>query len=308
VGGYGIYELIIASLLIALTSVVLFWIAVQRLQPAWAAGISGVFAFGTSAWSVGSRAMFQHTPSMLMISLTILLLSNPRWASWAGVTAAFAYVVRPTNGLLLVFVTLYVAIEHRAVLFRYLGLAAAMLGAFAAYNLSVFGHLRSSYYTLTPPFPDSRFFIALAGNLFSPGRGLFVYTPVLLFSLWGMVLAWKSSDGKPMTLLRCALIGAHWFAISSFVTFWWGGNSYGPRLFLDMIPLFVLFLVPLFAQWQAGRRGLVFAAFIVALALSVAIHAKGAFIQRAYGWNVTPQNVDDHPERVWDWSDPAFLR
>jgi len=26
-----------------------------------------------------------------------------------------------------------------------------------------------------------------------------------------------------------------------------------------------------------------------------------------YNWNATP-SVDDHPEHVWDWSDPQFLR
>jgi hypothetical protein len=25
-------------------------------------------------------------------------------------------------------------------------------------------------------------------------------------------------------------------------------------------------------------------------------------------WDETPVDVDDHPERVWDWSDPPFLR
>jgi hypothetical protein len=25
-------------------------------------------------------------------------------------------------------------------------------------------------------------------------------------------------------------------------------------------------------------------------------------------WNVDPVNIDAHPERNWDWSDPPFLR
>lgn len=306
IGGYGIYEVIIASFLIALTSVVLFWIAVQTLQPSWAAGLAGVFAFGTSAWSVGSRAMFQHTPSMLVISLTMLLLSNARWVSWAGLTTGFAYVVRPTNGLLLVLVTVYVAIEHRAVLFRYLAFAATELGAFAAYNLGTLGHLRSAYYTLTPPFPDSRLFIALAGNLVSPGRGLFVYTPILLFSIWGMLRAWKSGDSKPMTLLRCALIGGHWLAIlvsdvlvgRSLI---WSAPLSGHGPFIRALPHTIVRTMANRTK-GTGIRGL------YGGVSGVAIHAKGAFVRRAYLWNTTPQNVDDHPERVWDWSDPAFLR
>jgi hypothetical protein len=39
----------------------------------------------------------------------------------------------------------------------------------------------------------------------------------------------------------------------------------------------------------------------------VAINLRGATDGRTALWNVIPINVDEKPERVWDWSDPQFL-
>jgi hypothetical protein len=38
---------------------------------------------------------------------------------------------------------------------------------------------------------------------------------------------------------------------------------------------------------------------------------EGSVSHRGIGsvqWNGEPVNVDFHPNRVWDWSDPQFLR
>jgi hypothetical protein len=307
VAGHPIFEEVIASFLVALTSLVLYFLALRDLPPLAAAGVSFLFAFATSAWSTGSRAMFQHTPSMLLLVLTLFFLNKPRLAAWAGLTASFAYVVRPTNGLLLVGAAVYILLQNRRSFFAFCGAALPVLACFAVYNLTAFGHLRPFYYSLTPPLPDIRFLKALAGNLISPGRGLFVYTPVLLFSLWGMILAWRTRWQWPQTLLWFSLIVCHWIAISLFTDTWWGGHSYGPRLFLDMVPLFVLFLIPVFRNWSAlpvAARG----AFLAAVLVSFAIHARGATSMLPHAWSVIPNNIDEHPERIWDWKDAAFLR
>jgi hypothetical protein len=305
--GHAIMESIIASFLVAITSVILYFLALPDLRPKWAAGIAFVFAFATSAWSTGSRAMFSHTPSMLLLVLTMYFLTKPRLVFWAGLTSSFAYVVRPTNGLVFAAVAAYVLWRERSRFLPFCACALPVLGCFAVYNLAHFEHLVPTYYRITPPFPDVRFLKALAGNLISPGRGLFVYSPVLLFSLGGMVRAWKTRWQWPLSLLWFVLIVSHWLAISLFVGFWWGGHSYGPRLFLDVVPLCVLFLIPLFKVWQTGAAP-ARTAFLVAALVSVAIHGRGATSLAPHRWNIVPDNVDRHQERLWDWTDPAFLR
>jgi len=307
VKGHAIIESIIASFLVAVTSVILYFLAVRDLDRKWAAGIAFVFAFATSAWSTGSRAMFSHTPSMLLLVLTMFFLTRPGFEHWAGLTTAFAYVVRPTNELVFVAVAGYVLWRHRGSFLKFCACAAPVLAWFAWYNLSNFGHLRASYYTPSPPFPDVRFLKVLAANLISPSRGLFVYTPIFLFSLAGMVRAWKTRWQWPLSLLWFVLIVGHWLGISLYVDMWWAGHSYGPRLFLDMVPLFVLFLIPLFQGWQTEATW-ARTAFVFALGFCVLIHGRASWSLKPQSWNVFPANVDQHPERVWDWSDPQFLR
>jgi hypothetical protein len=39
---------------------------------------------------------------------------------------------------------------------------------------------------------------------------------------------------------------------------------------------------------------------------SLAIHAQGALRGAPMFWNVLPDNIDQNPSRLWDWSDPQF--
>jgi hypothetical protein len=38
------------------------------------------------------------------------------------------------------------------------------------------------------------------------------------------------------------------------------------------------------------------------------VHARGATSIAANQWSALPSSVDDARWRVWDWSDPQFLR
>ena len=58
----------------------------------------------------------------------------------------------------------------------------------------------------------------------------------------------------------------------------------------------------------AGDAGLVeLTVGAVLLVLSVAINARGALSWDTALWNPFPVNVDQRPERLWDWSEPQFL-
>lgn len=301
-----IVEAVIASFLVALTAVLLYFIARRDLEPRRAALLAWIFAFATSAWSTASRGLTQHAPSMLMIAAALAILVRcERFTALAAVPAAFSYVVRPTDSLFFAMAALYVLIHRRKHFVAFSLCAMPVFAGFAAFNLSVYHAVWPSYYAQRPPFPVplGRFATALAGNLISPGRGLFIFSPILLLSLWGMVLAWRTRWTWPFSAYWTVLIFVHWITISLFVDFWWGGHSYGPRFFTDMMPLFALFLIP----WMKDRPSLG-PAFFVLLAVSVFIHARGSLTLGPHVWNVNPVEIDQHPERLWDWRDPSFLR
>jgi len=46
---------------------------------------------------------------------------------------------------------------------------------------------------------------------------------------------------------------------------------------------------------------------VILIAISVFMHVRGAYSHDASIWNVRPNNVDEHSERLWDWSHPQFL-
>ncbi len=309
---HGLIEMEIASLLLAATAVMLYFIARRQLPPRRAGLLALLFALATSAYSTGGRALWQHTPSMLLLTVIIYLLlgaaDRPVLAAWAGIPVALSYTVRPTDSLFVLVFTAYVAVRHRNRLPRYLLAAAPIAVIFISYNFSVYHALLSPYYRLGLGGFLPRYWPlygeALAGNLISPSRGLFIYTPVFLFAVWSMIRGeWKT----PLAPWIAGLTLLHWLCVSALVGAWWAGHSYGPRFFTDLTPALALFLIPYFQGWD--RHGRAFRSMFVALALvGLAIHLRGGWSPAVYRWNVDPVNIDHSPERVWDWSDPQFLR
>ena len=309
---HAIIEMEVASALLAASTVMIFLIAKRFLSEKRALFPAILFAVGTSAYSVAGRGLWQHSPSMLLLTIIIYLLlraeETPRMAAWAGLPVALSYTVRPTDALFVLIFTLYVAVRHRRYLGWYLAAAAPVAAAFLAYNFSIYHSLLSPYYRsdLSGFLPQywPQWSVGLRGDLFSPSRGLFVYTPVFLLSVWSMIRRkWRT----PLAPWLAFLTLAQWMTVAAYIYNWWAGHSYGPRFFTDVTPVFVLFLIPYFENWDSSSR--TFRTVFLALALiGCAIHLRGGWSEAVYRWNVDPQNIDEHPERNWDWLDPQFLR
>jgi len=307
-----ILEMEVASCLLAVTAALMYFIARRYLSEKRALVLALLFALATSAYSTGGRALWQHTPSMLLLAAIILLLlraeENPALAAWAGLPVALSYTVRPTDSLFVIVFTGYVALRHRRYLLRYLLAAAPVAAIFVAYNWSIYHRILSPYYqTRLDGFSPGEwpvFVEALAANLFSPSRGLLIYTPVFAFSIYSMV---RGSWRTPLTNWLGAMTAAHWIVISSFVRAWWAGHCYGPRYFTDLTPVLTLFLIPYLARWECLSRT-VRVMFTACALIGLAMHLRGGWSAKVYEWSSTPVNVDLHPERNWDWSDPPFLR
>ncbi len=307
-----VIEMEAASFLLAAATAVIYAIGRRYLPVKKAAILAVLFAVATPAYSVAGRALWQHTPSMLLLAITIYLLlragERPALAGWAGIPVALSYTVRPTDSLFVLVFTTYVAVRHRQYLLRYLLAAAPIAAALMAYNYSVYRMLLSPYYQTRLegflPGNWARLAEGLAGNLISPSRGLLVYTPVFVFAIWSMLRgSWKT----PLSGWLASLALLQWFAVSAYISNWWAGMCYGPRFMSDLTPVFVLFLIPYLDRWDDLARWFRTALVVLALA-GLAIHLRGGWSVAVYRWNVDPVSVDQHPERNWDWSDPPFLR
>jgi hypothetical protein len=85
--------------------------------------------------------------------------------------------------------------------------------------------------------------VALAGNLVSPARGLLIFCPLVVLSVAGVVVRWRAGELTAFWKALAVLPVLHWIVISAF-KHWWGGDSYGPRFFTDLVPVLVVLALP----------------------------------------------------------------
>jgi hypothetical protein len=161
--------------------------------------------------------------------------------------------------------------------------AALPLGLVLAYNLEVAGSIAGGYgLPGKATFFQHPLLAGLAGQLFSPTRGLFVFSPFLLFLLF---LPLRRSDVRGVSGARAptrarglALTQTLGIAVALQVllyakTDWRIGFCWGPRWLTDLLPLLLWMLPPVVAALGAAGRTV----FALACCAAIAIQAVGAF-------------------------------
>jgi hypothetical protein len=221
-----------------------------------------------------------------------------------------AYVIRPTALVPITVLSAYVLLFHRAWFVRYICWGLVITLPWITYNLSVYGRLLPIYYSGEAFSAQTRFVEGLLGNLFSPSRGLFVFSPVLLFAPSGFVLALRDRAERPLIIAYGAIVVANASVIGA-ANMWWAGHAFGPRFTTDIVPFLVYFTAFNFRLPETIRprtRRAVFAAVGVLALASMTIHAQGAFRYATWEWNYVPDDIDQNNSRAWDWLDPQFAR
>lgn len=316
-----VVEILVAGVVTATTAVVLQALTFLVLtgperRRKWRSTVVALgFAFGTSAWSTATRALWQHGPVMLFLALALLLAvrsrTRPESVRWMGAPLAGAFFMRPTAALPAAFLTLWVARHRTRFLAAYLAGGVAVAVPFVAINLAAYGAVLPPYFLLGRLSGSPAFGEALVGNLVSPSRGLLVFSPVLLLSGAGVLVALRNRRFDALDGAVAAGVVAHWLAISTY-PHWWGGHSYGPRLFTDALPFLAYLSLPVVDAVPDGWTGeglwrrLAIAGSCLLLAVSVINHAQGAYVRAAWCWNARPVSVDERPARLWSWSDPQL--
>lgn len=307
--GARVAEKLVASVLAAASAVLMLVLLQRIVGGAWAWWLSVIYAVGTATWATASQALWQHSfAAPLLVGVLIQLgrvREEPRAAMWAGVLAGLAIAVRPTNVVLLPAIAAGAIAGGmgRSVLWRLAVTSAIAPLAVAAYNFVIFGQLRGGY----PALWDGRLLDGLTGLLFSPARGLLVYTPVVLFA--AMVVAHAATKARQHHRVLCAAAATAVVAqvsLLSLWTNWWGGHAWGPRLLTETVP----FLITLIAIATPAIRisRLRRALFAVLAVYGIGIQAIGAFAYPNGRWDSLPVDVDVAPSRLWDWRDNPVAR
>lgn len=310
-----------AAAAIAATAAVALWHLLAGLGLGRAAlPTTLVAALGSGYWSVAGQALWQHGPAALCLTVAMLLLgdgpaSRARLAG-AGVATALMVACRPIDLVFAVVVAAWVAARHRRperlAFFAPAALGAALL---AGYNVWFFDTLTGGYAAIERMHPKAHgtrgtFTGSLleggSGTLFSPSHGLFVYCPWVALGLATLAVPEVAGRLRRWSLGAWLAVGlVPYFVLLATYSCWWGGHCFGPRFWIDAVPILAPIL-GLGLDWGRRRRAWL-AALLACAVVSVAAHAVG-FLCYPSSWHGSPTNADRDHVRLWDWSDNELTR
>jgi hypothetical protein len=309
-----------ASLLTAGAVVLIFLALCRIVRPRSALFAAIAIGVGTNYWTVASQTLWGHESVAFGTALALWAwlrdppTIRPSHLAMGGAGLALAFASRHQVLLMILVMLGWAAIRvgvRRAVIPA--AIVVATVVATAGTNAMWFGTPLGALSRIESVHPDVHGvdgplslepWRGVAGLLFSPNRGLFVFSPVLLLALAGGSrhqgpLAWARRGW-----LGCAVV-LHVAALS-FYAIWWGGHTYGPRYLLDILVPAAPFLAIGVDRVLALGTGRAVAA--VLLIASVAIAAAGAFVYPNERWNTEPADVDRHHDRLWNVTDSQIRR
>ncbi|HXO18435.1 MAG TPA: hypothetical protein VOA87_00770 [Thermoanaerobaculia bacterium] len=308
-----VMEKIAASCIAAASVGLLFWLLRRQLSRGRALALAALFAFGTETWAISSQALWQHGTAELLIVVALLAVTGQptmKGLLVAGLASGLVIANRPPDVPLAAAFAIYAlfwARPPRALLF--FAAAALPLALTVGYDVITFGNLSGGYGYIVQHGPGyAKFFSyplgsGLVGELLSPGKGLFVYSPFLLF----LPLYLRRSLTPSRRLLTvCLLVGMALQLVMYAKTDWRSGYSYGPRYLTDLVPILIWMLAPVVESLE----DLAFGAFLTAGLFSIYVQLIGAFYYPGGGSDQLyyPEGeASTDLTNVWKPEDAAFV-
>jgi hypothetical protein len=282
--------------------------------PAWA--VTLMLGLGSALFTIVGQALWQHGGLIFWGLLAVLLefrqARQPSRAATAlqGLACALMLACRLTAGPFVLAFGAWVLLRQPRRLPLLIVGAALGYAPWTLFHISIYGQLLGP--TVSAQGGSANWSWgnpqAWAGVLISPGRGVLVYQPWLLLAGLAFIPAVRRTPGRgPCPAgweVFCAVVVLAHLALISGWACWWGGHCWGSRLATDVIPLGALLcLRPVAALWATvGGRRLV----VGLIVLGWLLHVRPT-LMREDRWNHRPKAIDEHPERLWSWSDAPFF-
>jgi hypothetical protein len=225
---YGVnkYHIALVQLIIVFATPIYFYTTVDAsMTHIYTFSAITLFFYYTKRYMMTRRAKHLYLTSFILALIIIMRPTNMM------VAAAIPFLAGDWETLRNAFTELFRKYKELAIsliiFFAILALQPAM------YYLQVKQFFVWTYTGLGFNFMDPHFYDVL----FSYRKGLFIYTPILLFSLPGIIYLFHKSKFQALTLIAYCIIAL--YIISSWRN-WWYGMSYGHRAFLDHYIVFAL--------------------------------------------------------------------
>lgn len=306
---------LIAAFLAAITVWMIFLVAKKYLNWIGTVAISLGAAFGTAIFSTAACGLWGHTWSIVIGATVLLMLVKLDHGEVVDETVigsllAWSYFVRPTNALMILVCTIYLLTSGKVRPTRLILTGAFWLSCFFCYSWYTYGNLLPTYYRMSY-FELRGFFSGLAGITISPARGLLVYSPVFLITLYLSVSQFRQLFRHRLFMVSATIVAAN-IAIISCFKYWWGGSCYGPRYLTDITPWLAYMTIMSVRQFlimngQHARKVLAILS-IALIGISIFNTFPGAFYGKYFNWYDDVVQIDRfHTELLWDWQRAPFL-
>jgi hypothetical protein len=270
-----IMEKLCASLLAALSTALLYLLLRRRAEPRLSLLLALVYAFGTTTWIISSQALWQHGMGELLVVAAMFALTgrcNPPRAILAGILCGLIACNRPPDSLIAAALTIYGLWWAKRLAPLMLSAAAVPTLFLLIYNFGIVGHYAGAYGLVgNATFFQHNLLYGLAVLLFSPAKGLFVFSPFLL--VIPFCLPQIFADRRTRAITAAVGIAAVVLLLVYSKADWRQGASWGPRWLTDLLPILFWMLPP--AVSSLNRVGRV--AFALACCAGIAIEGIGAF-------------------------------
>jgi arylsulfatase A-like enzyme len=295
---------------VASVAVFLMFLALRRrLGRRDALLLTGAFAFGTDTWAVSSQALWQHGPAeMVVVAALWFITGEPSRvnALVAGLATGLLAANRPPDLVIAAGLSLYALFwaRRRVVLFALAAAVPILLGL--AFNLITFRQLGGGYEAggaARLSFFSRPILPGIGGLLVSPGVGLFVFCPFLLFLLFLFPRSLLDVEHRLLTVsLACGVI---LLILVYAPTDWRGGYAYGPRYLTDAVPILIWMLAPVLTSLSRVAR----IVFVTCCLFAVGVQYIGAFhfTGKAFVTYYTPPPGPGEMYNVWLLKDAGFL-
>ncbi|WP_167882307.1 dolichyl-phosphate-mannose--protein mannosyltransferase [Leptospira langatensis] len=311
-----------ASILFAFSSV-LFFKFVNRFVSARTALLTTIlYSFGTTHFSQSSQTLWQHGFVELLVILSMTLLfsrdtSFLRKYLSLGIVLGTFYFIRPPSiflgfgfGIAFLF-DLKTTSESKSRVSKFVSFTTGFLLInllLGSINYFEYGNITGGYQLMTKAYEiirktdyfTSSFVEGCLGLLFSPGFGLFIYSPFIAFSFFGFTF-WKKKIS--ILLIPMGIATLAYLPIFSKYFTWWGGNSYGARFLTDLMPLLTVFIFPFITRSykQPVFRTLFYVVAIVSIwANTSAVFSDGPYKKWSACYHLPTE------AKIWDWKNVRY--